>query len=67
MARLNTRGKVRWQSAGALVNLRKAENHLLQIAGIADGRSDYINDNLPQIVTSLHFIIETMEKFDEGL
>ena len=62
-----TRSRVRWQVREADADLRRAEKHLTQLAALADDRSGYINDNLPQIIAGLHLIIETVESFYEGL
>jgi len=67
MTSRTTRNKVRFQGISAYADLRKAENHLVQLAGIADNRSDYINQYLPEIIAGLSFIIEALDKFNDDL
>ena len=67
MVSRSTRNKVRFQAFSAYRDLRKAENHLAQLAALGDERSTFINDNLPEIMTALRFVIEALDKFNEGL
>jgi len=67
MASRSTRNKVRFQGFSALADLKRAETHLTQLAGLADDRSDYIESNLPQIMAALSMVIATLDKFTEGL
>lgn len=67
MTSRSSRNKVRYQVFSALADMKRAENHLLQLAGMANDQSKYIDDNLPQIIAALTFIIETLDKFSEGL
>lgn len=47
--------------------LKAANKNALQIASLADDRSDYINDHLPGIITALSMLIEAVKQFEEGL
>jgi len=67
MPQRSTRNKLRWQSINAEADLKKAQNHLVQLAALADDRSPYIGDNLPVIITTLDMLIITLEKFNQGL
>ncbi len=67
MTSRSTRNKLRFQSVSAVVNLKKAQIHLVQLAALAGDTSPYINDNLPVIIVGLKCVIDTLEKFDEGL
>ncbi len=49
------------------LKLKKAQRNANIIALWADDRSDYINDNLPAIITYMDLIIKTFEQFEEGL
>jgi hypothetical protein len=62
-----TRDKVRYQAYEAERDLKSAMNHLAQLGGLAAERSDYISGNLPELVAALELLIETLEKFNEGL
>ena len=67
MAGRTTRNKIRHQAAEAFVNLRKAQNNLVQLAALADNRSDYIDKHLPMIVAAVEMVINTFDSFQEGL
>ena len=47
--------------------MTKAQDSMALIAGLADERSDHINDNLPAIMGGLKVVQDTFEKFYEGL
>ena len=49
------------------LKLKKAQRNANIIALWADDRSDYINENLPVIITYMDMLIKTFEKFEEGL
>jgi len=49
------------------MDLRHAEEHLIELAALAGERSDYINDNLPQIIAALEIVRQAADKFYEGL
>jgi len=67
MATRSTRNKVRFQAFSALADMKRAETHLGQLAALAEERSDYIDTSLPPIMAGLHILIETLDKFNEGL
>ncbi len=49
------------------LRLKKAQKHLTYIAALAEDRSDYINENLPIIITYLNMVIKTLDQFNDGL
>jgi len=67
VASRSTRNKVRFQGISAFADLRRAQTHLVQLAALADNRSDYINDHLPELIASLELLIDCVDKFNEGL
>jgi len=67
MAGRTTRNKVRFQAEACFIDLKKAQVHLVQIAALADDRSDYIDKHLPGLVTTLELLIEMTEQFREGM
>ena len=67
MATRTTRNRIRWQSASALADLKKAQNHYAQMAGLADNRHPLLNDHLPVIMTTLDLVITSAEALDEAL
>jgi len=67
MTKRSTRNKLRAQGFEAEADLKRAQNHLVQLGALADERSKYIDDNLPVIVTTLDILITTVERFNEGL
>jgi hypothetical protein len=67
MTSRSTRNKVRFQAFSALADLKRAEIHLGQLSAFAGERPGYIEENLPQIIAGLHLLIDTLDKFNEGL
>ena len=67
VAQRSTRNKIRFQAVSAYADLKRAENHLAQLAALADDRSKYIDNNLPEIMAALKFVTEAVDKFSEGL
>jgi len=67
MTARTTRNKIRWQGTSAYADLRKAQNHLVQLAALADNRSGYINKHLPEIIAALEALIGVVEDFNKGL
>ena len=63
MACRSTRNRLRCQCTQAVTNLRKAQRNLVQVAAIADDRSEVINENLPGLIACLEPLIEATEKF----
>ena len=63
----STRNKIRFQGREALDDLKRAQNHLGQLAALAGDTSGYIDDNLPVIMTGLALVITIVDKFNEGL
>ena len=47
--------------------LKAAEKNGIQIAALADGRSDYINKSLPGIMLVIAQLKKLLEQFEEGL
>ena len=67
MAQRSTRNKIRWQVDQALVDLRTAQIHLLQLAALAEDRSPVIDEFLPVITASLETVIDAVDAFGEKL
>lgn len=67
MAKRTTRSKMKWQAEAVHDDLHKAQVHMVQLAALADNRSDYVNDNLPDLVAGLEIMIRTWEQFREGI
>lgn len=67
MAKRSTRNKIRWQADAAYDMLRKAQNHMGQLAALADERSRYIDDNLPVFMAALDELIKGWDRFSGGL
>ncbi|GAI56428.1 unnamed protein product [marine sediment metagenome] len=67
MSSRSTRNKIRWQGTSALEDLKKAQVHFVQLAALADDRSDYINKHVPALVALLESLIHTVEEFNAGL
>lgn len=67
MSKHSTRDKIRFQGVSAFANLEKAQIHLVQLAALADGRSDHINEYCPQLVALLEALINAVSDFNEGL
>jgi hypothetical protein len=67
MASRSTRNKVRFSALSALDELKRAEDHLARVAAMGIGHSEYIDDALPEIIAALSFVIQTLDKFYEGL
>lgn len=53
MAQRSTRNKIRFQADAAHDDLYKAQTHLTQMAALADERSDFINEWLPDMIASV--------------
>jgi len=67
MTSRSTRNKLKFQGISAYADLRKAQNHLVQLAALADSRSPFISEDLPLIIASLDMVITALDKFNEGL
>ena len=67
MASRSTRNKVRHQAVSALNDLLKAQEHLVNLYAIADGRSPDIEKYAPTITTTLELVIKATERFIEVL
>ncbi len=67
MAKRSTRGKLKYHAIEALVDLKTAQKHMVSIAALADDQSGYIDNNLPPIIAAVEFIIDTFDKFSDGL
>jgi len=62
-----TRNKLRHQAQKIVDSLVKCQGHLQFIDDLAEGRSGYINDNLPTLTFLLEEMIKTAKVFREGL
>lgn len=67
MTARSTRNKIRFQGRSSLDDLKRAQDHLTELAALAADTSPYIDDNLPVIMVALSAVIATLEKFNEGL
>jgi len=67
MTSRSTRNKVKFQGISAYADLKKAQNHLVQLAALADNRSPYISEDLPQIIAALEMVTEALDKFTQEL
>jgi hypothetical protein len=67
MTARSTRNKIRFQGQEALSDLKRAQIHTTQLAALAADTSPYIDDNLPVIMLALSAVIDTLDKFNEGL
>jgi hypothetical protein len=64
MAPRSTRNKIKWQLKEGIHDLEKGEGHLTSIAALADDKSKFIDDNLPQIIAMLELVIQTVKAFE---
>jgi hypothetical protein len=67
MAGRSTRTKIRFQADKAIADLREALEHLGKLDAIQAGRSDWINDTLPQIVMCIEGLIEMINEWKQRL
>lgn len=67
MTQRSTRNKVRFQGSSALADLRRAQEHLIELAALANDQSGYIDQYLPTIMVALESVRVTLDKFYEGL
>lgn len=67
MAQRSTRNKIKWQATSAYADLKRAQDHLVELGALADGGSPHISRDLPIIVTAVEMVIDAVEKFAEAL
>ncbi len=67
MAKRSTRRRILDAANGAHENLKGAQKQLVSIARMADDRSEYIDRDLPLIITGLETVIDAVDKFSEKL
>jgi len=67
MASRSTRNKVRWQAKKILDNINRIYEHLKYIDELAQGQSEYINENLPRLVKLFDGVESIITQFYEGL
>ena len=67
MAQRSTRNKIRFQAQAAFTDLSHAQIHLTQIAALADERSDFINEWLPDMIASVDAVIGALDIVSEKL
>lgn len=67
MAQRSTRNKIKFQAVSAFADLKRAQDHLVEMAALADGGSPHIEKDLPLIVAAVEMVIDAVEKFSEGL
>lgn len=66
MASRSTRNKLKSQGQSVLDDLERAMNHLVQIAALADDRSEYIDKHLHILITYLEMVTKAVKQFREG-
>jgi len=67
MAVRSTRNKLKFQGAAAYADLFNAQSHMVNMAALADDRSDYINQYLPPLMAGVEMLIKSMQQFNEEL
>ena len=67
MTARSTRNKIRFQAHSAAEDLKKAQDHLGELTALCADTSGYIDENLPVIMLGLSAVIDTLDKFNEGL
>ena len=67
MTARSTRNKVRFQGRSASEDLRRAQEHLIELAALAGDNPGYIDEYLPTIMVGLEAVKLAHDKFCEGL
>ena len=67
MAQRSTRNKIRFQANAAFEDLTHAQIHLTQMAALADERSDFINEWLPDMIASVEAVIQALNSVSQKL
>jgi len=67
MTARSTRNKLKFQGAAAYADLFNAQSHMVNLAAIADNRSDYISEYLPPLMAGVEMLIKSVQQFNEGL
>jgi len=67
MACRSTRQKLKDQADSAIKAINNVTFHLYNLDKMADGRSDYITNNLPSIMTYVDMIEKMLDQFADGL
>lgn len=67
MAARSTRNKIRYNAKRILECFDDMESYLQTIDELADGRSDYITNNIPGLVEILEHVKPVFVQFREGL
>jgi len=63
----STRNKMKWQAEKIMKDLEKALRHCHDIELMAANESEYVNANLPEIVTLVDYMYKVVKTFREGL
>jgi hypothetical protein len=67
MASRSTRNKLRHQAERAAASCEKIQEHLRYLDDLANGQSQYINENLPSLVLITDNLQQLLLQFREGL
>ena len=67
MAKRSTRNKIKWQGRKAVETLSYCLQHLQYMQELADGRSEYINENLPLVLSAFDSFKDVLQAFRQGL
>ena len=67
MAKRSTRNKIKFQAKGTADDLRHAQEHMIELAALAEEQSPYIDEKLPPFVAALKFMIDAFTDFRDGL
>jgi hypothetical protein len=67
MTARSTRNKVRFQGRSSSEDLRRAQEHLTELAALAGECGGFIDEHLPVIMVALESVRLTLDKFNEGL
>lgn len=67
MAQRSTRNKIKYQAKKALGHLESVIQNLAKLSILADEKSTYVNDTLPQIILMLDGCKVVLTQFDEKL
>lgn len=67
MTARSTRNKLRFQAEKAVKRLDESLAHIKKLDEMAQGESDYINENVPKIVLLYAQFRQTLVAFREGM
>jgi len=67
MAARNTRNKLKFQAERIIERLVDCQGHLKFMDDLAEGQSEYLNQQIPILTTIFDGMINTVKIFREGL